>query len=240
MSRLGFGFGFNKPDYFLTLPFRYGAVAHYDFTDSSKLIPGATSADVEGWKDSTLNNYNLSQLTASAQPTFTQPNGPIVFDGSDYLEDSTGNLTFANEATFAFTLKSGVQTDNSRILSCKSHYSVSSGFHIAFPTPNDTDILHIRGSGNTVYDQGLTINTTTESTIVVTFSDTTCEVWQNGVSQGTGVVDSLTAGDSNFTVGANARSVLDEPYTGYIKNLTCYRKKLSDSEIANITAELNS
>lgn len=41
--------------------------------------------------------YDLSQLDSAFQPTFTQPNGPVVFNGNDYLEGlpaQSGDFTY--------------------------------------------------------------------------------------------------------------------------------------------------
>jgi len=238
MSRLGFGFGFNKPDYFLTLPFRYGAVAHYDFTDSSKLIEGATSTDVEGWKDSTVNGYNPSQPTASAQPTFTQPNGPVVFDGSDFLEESTGSMDFATDLTIVCRFKLNSIGFYPRIFSTKSLFSDTNGFYLGFNFNTSTQ-LEVRGSGTTLWIPNIDSALTT-STIILRISGTTAELFQNGVFKGSGTIDTVINSPQSFTIGADAdgtgRLAIEADYY----HLSAYQRALTDSEIANLTAELNS
>lgn len=221
----------------------YEYIIYAEFSDLRFTNIGRTNVNIkldniEAYElDSATVAYDLSQSDPAAQPTFTQPNGPIVFDGSDRLVEDTGTLTFATNATFAFKMKSGVQTANSRILSCKSLFSASAGFHIAFPSPTATNTMHIRGSGGTIYDQVLTTDTTTESNIIITFSGTTCKVWQDGVLQGTGTIDTLSAGDVDLSVGSNGAG--SEFFTGDFHELSCYQRALTDSEVLQLNAWMN-
>ena len=237
MSRFGFGFGFNKPDYFLTLPFRYGAVAHWDFTDFSKLIEGATSTDVEGWKDSTTNAYDLSQPTASEQPTFTQPNGPVVFDGpNDYLEADP--ISLVDTATLVIKLNSDGSAISSfrRIISNKDGYLKPYGFHIA-ELQNDSQGLHIRGSGPTQFNPTIDTWKDRDSIIAVVFAGTTCSVYLDGVYQTSGTIEPLALSSQPIHFGGSD----DVPnFKGKIYATQIYNQALNATQIANLTAELNS
>ena len=65
--------------------------------------------------------YDLSQGTASNQPTFTQPNGPVVFDGSDYLDgipNKVGDFTYVfkvNRSVTTLLTVLGADTNANRI-----------------------------------------------------------------------------------------------------------------------------
>jgi len=236
MSRFGFGFGFNKPDYFLTLPFRYGAVAHWDFTDYSKLIEGATSTDVEGWKDSTTNAYDLSQPTASEQPTFTQPNGPVVFDGFHHLEADP--ISLVDTATLVIKLNpdGSAVSKLRRIITNKAHWSNSYGFHIAEQL-GDPQGLHIRGSGVTQFNPTIGTWKDRDSIIVVVFEGTTCSVYLDGVFQTSGTIEPLALSSYPIHLGGKNGEF---SYKGEIYATQIYNKALSAQQIAAITAELNS
>ena len=217
----------------IPVPLELNAVAWYNFRDSSKLIGGAVpTIDVAGWKDSeTSTSYDLSQGTASNQPTFTQPYGPVVFDGSDTLEDSTGNLTFNTNATFALRLKAGTQVVGSRILACKSSFNSSDGFHIAYTSASLTNSLRIRGSGATGYIQSIT-DTVVTSNLIITFQGTTCQVWQNASLQGSGTIESIVSGLNNFTIGSNSRN--SEFFIGDMYEVICFDRVLNSTEIEQI------
>lgn len=211
---------------------KYGAVAHYDFTDSSKLIEGATSTDVEGWKDSTLNNYNLSQPTASAQPTFTQPNGPLVFGGSGYLESNLTSLSGVFTVVFRITSNS---FNTQRILTNKSTFT-NAGFGIVLVS--GTDII-VRGDGASPQTQIALGNFVgSDMTIGVVYDNSNVEVYKDGIYQGSGTITDASANLSGVTVGSYTNGTNN--FIGDMHAIQAYPTALNATQIANITAELNS
>jgi hypothetical protein len=106
----GFGLGFlNSPEVAaiqgIALPVELGAVAWYNFTDGSKIVEGATSVDVAGWKDSTTNGNDLSEADSSFQAVFTEPNGPITFttDVLNGIPNTTGDFTYGTKLNVSTT-----------------------------------------------------------------------------------------------------------------------------------------
>lgn len=211
---------------------KYGAVAHWDFTDSSKLIEGATSTDVEGWKDSTPNNYNLSQPTASAQPTLTQPNGPLMFGGSDYLESNLTSLS--GVFTVVFRIKSN-SSSTQRILTNKSTFT-NAGFGIVLVS--GTDII-VRGDGASPQTQIALGNFVgSDMTIGVVYDNSNVEVYKDGIYQGSGTITDASANLSGVTVGSYTNGTSN--FIGDMHAIQAYPTALNATQIANITAELNS
>ncbi len=234
MSRFGFGFGFVKTGYLTPLPIQLGAVAWYNFTDQSKIIEGATSVDVAGWKDSeTSTTYDLSQSTASAQPAFTQTSGPVVFDGSDYLEESAASLTFAGDMTFALKFKQDVGASNfGNLLSTKAGATGSSGIHIEIA--NKTQVS-IRGSSSTQASfAGLNDLEASITNIIIKVTGTTIELYQDGISKGTGTIDAVVANTVPLRLGTISGS--GNFFDGDMYEVSCFQKALTDSEIAQLNS----
>lgn len=204
---------------------KYGAVAHYDFTDSSKLVPGATSTDVEGWKDSTLNNYNLSQPTASAQPTFTQPNGPITFtaDALDGLPNNPNDFTYGVKLSTSDISVNNVFFGN----------SVTAGSRVLISAGGTT--ISIRPSDNSTTNWTVSIAQDTVYAIFITRTGNDYELYINGVSQG------VRTNAANFTPNRlGLRESAASPFNGDMYGCQYYPTALNTTQIANLTAELNS
>ena len=183
-------------------------------------------------KEYELPPYNLSQNTAASQPTFTQPNGPVSFDGNDYLEESSGSLDFATNFTIAVRFKLNSTGFFPRVFSTKSTFSDTYGFYLAFGNSTST-IMEVRGSGSTVWTPTID-SALTKSNIILRFAGTTVELFQNGISRGTSTVDSVVNSPQKFTVGAEADGslLINADYD----HLSTYQRALSDSEIAKLNA----
>lgn len=89
--------GYIMPPYINTdtgaTPFwqQYGAIQYADFTDSSKLQPGAGPNDINGWTDTTTNANDLTQPVAIKQPTYNVDRAE--FNANQFLEDVSTNPT---------------------------------------------------------------------------------------------------------------------------------------------------
>ncbi|NRA93650.1 MAG: hypothetical protein HRU26_13400, partial [Psychroserpens sp.] len=124
--------------------------------------------------------YDLSQGTASNQPTFTQPNGPVNFDGSDDLD---GMPIQSGDFSYFFNLKTSDTANIKSVCGSSTNNEVltidavngnlkfrtsTSGFNdlISLNLADNTDkIIGLTKSGNdyTAYLNGVTQLTVTET-----------------------------------------------------------------------------
>lgn len=176
--------------------------------------------------DSTTIAHNLTQTTASAQPTFTQPNGPVVFDGSDYLE---GVQNKAGDFTYIIKYKLNNNT-NAEILLGES----TSDNNILAPQPN-YDNIRVRPDSGVNLDFTAVQNKAVEYTLAVVRSGNNYTCYLDGSSLGTQVDNSDFRPD-----WLGGRQNLSDLINGYIYRCQYYPTALNATQIANITAELNS
>jgi hypothetical protein len=232
MGRSGYGFGFGLQGLFTPLPIQLGAVAWYNFTDSSKIVEGATSVDVAGWKDSeTSTTYDLSQSSSSAQPAFTQPDGPVVLNGSDYLEGvpipSGGNATWV----FKFiATSSGVNillgTDSSTS-QLQAIWIDTSDDTLKFRT--ESGIVHSVSSGKTLLNA--------DTFVALTKATNTYQFYIDGQPVGSTIVDAGAMDRLSILFGR--KSFSSNRFTGSFEDSEVYSSALTASEITQLNSWMN-
>ena len=161
--------------------------------------------------------YNLSQNTAASQPTFTQPDGPVVFT-NDYLEgmpEQTGDFTYAYKlnTSVGFNIIGG------------SSFTGSELFFIGVG-----GVLQVRTTAGVF---GTIINsdiTGADNTIFIKRSGDDFTGYLNGVEQQT----FTSTGDLRIDILGSR--LLGDDYDGTMYELSVFNRALSDSEIAQLNA----
>ena len=167
--------------------------------------------------------YNLSQNTAASQPTFTQPNGPVVFT-NDYLEgvpNKTGDFTYAIKYKFnaetAAEILLGESTSENNILAL---------------LPVD-DKIRVRPSNGVSMDFSVTQTPTVEYVLILTRSGNDYTCYMDGVSLGTQV------NTSDFRPEwLCGRQSLNTLLSGDLYEVSYYDRSLNSAEIAKLNADM--
>lgn len=209
------------------------ALAYWDFTDESKLTEGNTTDFVEGWADSSpAPSYTLSQLSSVLQPFFNTPDGPVFFDGSDYL---VSDLDMLSTPFTVITRFESTSSATQRIVSNKGTSSAN-GFDL---TTVSNGSIYVRGDGNSqtlIYTPSGGFQNV-DMTIAVTIDGSNAELFRDGVSEVSGTITAPSAVSTDFTIGALTSG--SEAFTGDFYSVLFFDRVLTSSEIVLWTEELN-
>ena len=177
------------------LPVQLGATFAYNFVGvnaATDLIQGATNVNVAGWTDITANNNDAAQSTPAAQPTFTQTDGPISFDGNDRL--SCGVHAVADKFTVVFRATSNFNDFDMFVVN--KDQSQHDGVAIFMMSTTE---LGIRGSSETTFVP--TIAITSNKTVAVVFNGALASAYVDGVFHSSGAIDPAVVGTREVTLG---------------------------------------
>ena len=196
------------------------------FTNDSRTDVNIKLDNVEVYElDPATVAYDLSQATASKQPTFTQPNGPVVFDGNVYLD---GMPIQSGDFTYFLNLKT------SDTVNIKS----------VFLTPTNNEMLIIDAvNGNlkfrtitSGFDDLISLNLAdnTDKIIGLTKSGNDYTAYLNGSTQ----LSVTKTGDFHISrLAARAGGTLG--FIGDINEVICFDRALNSTEIDQINTWMN-
>jgi len=213
------------------------AVANWNFSNASKLQPGAGANDVNGWTGENLkagvSTIDLIQPTAANQPVFNTDH--IVFDGNDYL-DVNPALVIGDSSTVIFKMKSiASPAIYARIISSKLVFNDPTGFEITIDNVT-SDSITVIGSSGTFNSVSVDNFVTGEPVIAVVFSGTTASVYSNGIFKGTVTIATVVDNINPLVLGSRGGGA--DPFEGNMYKISIYSEVLNATEIETISASL--
>jgi len=215
------------------VPEQLGATFAYDYIGanaSTDIIEGATNVNVAGWKDITSNNNDAEQLTPSAQPTFTQTDGPIANTTSTGLD--TGVTTPASIGTYIFNINTDAASYLSpvRILASKNGGTDLQGFFIV--PVSDTVIRFVAPSNSTI-DFTVDSYQDIDTTFSIVIDGTDIKLYQDGLLKDSDTLTGLTQlSVVNLFIGN--RPALDQGFIGAFGGAYIFPTALDSSEITQM------
>ena len=177
-------------------------------------------SDVSAWADSTTNNHDMVQATATEQPAYSA--GVLTFDSSDTNNlQTTTQITLPEDFTVGFVAKPAafnnvILGDNT---SSNEFFKYSS---------SDRFLIKIGGTSKTF---SLDSGSFDDDYIVVTRKSGLISLWQNGTLQG----DKETLNGSALIDAIGVRATDVNPFDGTVQEIQIYT-----SESDALTADLNS
>ncbi len=212
------------------VPEDLGATFAYDFIGSNAstdIIEGATNVNVAGWQDRTSNDNDAIQSTASEQPTFTQTDGPITFDGSNDSLD-TQLKSKAGDSTYIFTINTstfGART----IMGSKVSGASSEGIMIRPETSTSVRLFTV---GNTSYIISCDEYSGIKTTFAVVISGTSYLLYQNGSLKNTIAIVAPQESINNLFVGRRSDNI--QFYLGTMSTNYLFPRALNATEIGQM------
>lgn len=177
-------------------------------------------SDVSAWADSTTNNHNMVQATATEQPAYSA--GVLTFDSGDTNNlQTTTQITLADDFTVGFVAKP--TAFNNVILGDNT----SSNEFFKY-SGTDRFLIKIGGTSKTF---SLDSGSFDDDYIVVTRRSGLISLYQNGTKQ----ADTETLAGSALIDAIGVRATDVNPFDGTVQEIQIYT-----SESDALTADLNS
>ena len=170
-------------------------------------------SDVSKWEDSSDNNIDMVQATASEQPAYTVSSGALTFvsANSEHLQ-TTGQISLSGDFTIGMVFKPSISAPGT-ILGDNAGGTVGHEF-FKYTSTTNLRVKIDNSTANITLDSG----TFGDDYIVLTRASNTLTLWKNGVAQSDTETLSGTADIDAIGVRLTDQDYLD----GVIKEIQIY------------------
>lgn len=197
--------------------------------DSARTLQVGADGDPTGACDEgSGNGQNMLQATSANKPTYKDP-GHLLFDGNDFLQDTS--LTYVAKPGSIFARVSPAVLGNRSIFS-------GAGGSMQYRINGAGKFELLVASVAVVGTSTGTIGIGEDAVVGVTYSNVGAFVfYKNAIGIGSGTNDRVVAGDSD-TIGGKGGAL--ENWNGNIKAVAVYNNVISSGDITLLTSYMQS